>query len=78
MPGNPFARVQTASPKNVSSPGTTVVKTEFQSSHDRKFFLDSRLTLAMAVSLLISFGALACSVGVFGRSGNRDVNRKMS
>jgi len=49
--------VQTASPKNVSSPGTTVVKTEFQSSHDRKFFLDSRLTLAMAVSLLISFGA---------------------
>jgi hypothetical protein len=49
--------VETASPKNVGA-GTTLAQGEFQRPRDQKFFLDSRITLAMAASLLISIGAL--------------------
>jgi hypothetical protein len=51
-------RVQTTSPKNIGGAGTTVVHADFQDPRDKKFFLDSRITLAMAASLLISIGAL--------------------
>jgi hypothetical protein len=37
---------------------TSVVKGEFQGSRDKKFFLDSRITLAMAACLLISLSAV--------------------
>lgn len=53
-----WQRVQTVSPKNVGGAGTTVVQAEFQGPREKKFFLDSRITLAMAASLLVSFGAL--------------------
>lgn len=51
-------RVRTVSPTNVGSAASSVVQAEFQRPREKKFFLDSRLTLAMAASLLISFGGL--------------------
>ena len=48
-------RVQTASPKSASPAGATVVQAEFQRPRDRKLLLNSRITLALAASLLISF-----------------------
>jgi hypothetical protein len=51
-------RVEIAPPKKVGDAGTTVVRAEFQRPRDRKFLLDSRITLAMAACLLISFGTL--------------------
>jgi len=50
-------RVQTASPENVSDAGTTVVQAEFQRL-PKKSFSNSRISLALAASLLISFGVL--------------------
>ncbi len=51
-------RVAAASPADSSGAGATVVPAEFQRSRDRKLLSDSRLSLALAASLLISFSAL--------------------
>jgi hypothetical protein len=50
--------VQTSAPQNAGGAGTTVVQADFQRLRDKKFFLDSRITLAMAATLLISFSAI--------------------
>lgn len=50
-------RVQTPSRESVGNAGTTVVQAEFQPL-PKKFFSTSRISLALAASLLISFGAL--------------------
>jgi hypothetical protein len=53
-----WERAQTRPPTHVGGAGTTVVHADFQRPRDKRFFLDSRITLAMAACLLISFGAL--------------------
>ena len=50
-------RVQPAAPENVGNAGTTVVQAEFQRL-PKKSFSNSRISLALAASLLISFGVL--------------------
>ncbi|MGH9930393.1 MAG: hypothetical protein ACREA9_14370 [Pyrinomonadaceae bacterium] len=50
-------RVQMPTATVASETGSTAVPGEFQRRRDRKFFLGPRLTLALAASLLISFGA---------------------
>jgi hypothetical protein len=51
-------RVEISSPKSADKSRTSVVQGDFKHSRDKKFLLDSRVTLAMAASLLISMGAL--------------------
>ncbi|MGH9971704.1 MAG: hypothetical protein ACREBG_28455 [Pyrinomonadaceae bacterium] len=50
-------RVQTASPRDTRNAATTVMPIDFQRRQDKKSSYDSRITLALAASLLISFGA---------------------
>lgn len=51
-------RVEISSPKASDESRRSVVQGDFKYSRDKKFLLDSRVTLAMAASLLISMGAL--------------------
>ena len=44
-------------PTVASETGSTAVPSEFQRQRDKRFFRDSRITLALAASLLISVGA---------------------
>lgn len=51
-------RVKIPSPKPGDKARTSVVRGDFKHSRDKKFLLDSRVTLAMAATLLISLSAL--------------------
>lgn len=52
-----WQRVQATSPTDAGGAATTVVQAEFR-SRDKQFFLDYRVRLALAASLLISVGAV--------------------
>lgn len=51
-------RVKTSSPEKAGETGTSVVQGDFEHSRSKKHSFDSRVTLAMAASLLISLSAL--------------------
>lgn len=53
-----IAHVQDAEATDAGKDETNVVQAEFERLRDRKFLMDSRVSLALAACLLISFGAL--------------------